>query len=203
MADQVLVEEPSPEELGTTVREVAIAGGMSRYFFPQPFGPEFLVAHGPGGRWASAVSSEYVVTLRHGGETVEIRSPPGEGPPLSAAERQAADQRLDEYVERGGGKRPDYPAVPDHKTPLGGLFFDARGRLWVELNVPEDSERRADVYGDEGVLLERRVWPAPIRLDYPAWVGDDRALGIAVDSLGVQRVVRVRFQQASEAHDRS
>ncbi len=192
--DQVLVEEPSPEQLGTTVKEQAVPGGMSRYYFPQPNGPLSLVAHGPGGRWATAVSGQYAVTLRRGMESVQILGPSHDGPPLSAAERERAEERLEEYVARGGGRPSDYPEVPENKTPLGALFFDDLGRLWVELNVPEGSDRRADVYGGDGSLVERRVWPASVRLNYPAWVGENSALGISTDSLGVQRVVRLRFR---------
>lgn len=195
LQDQMLVEEPSPEELGTTVKEQTITGGMSRSYYPQPYGPSSLLAHGPDGRWATAVSAQYAVTLRHGMDSVEIQGASSEGPPLSAGERERAEERLASYVARGGGRPSDYPEVPDNKTPLADMFFDALGRLWVELSVPEGTERRADVYGDDGALLERRAWPASVRLSYPAWVGEDRALGVSTDSLGVQRVVRVRFRR--------
>src|SRR3989442_4887307 len=55
-----LIPPPSPDKLG-----VFSVGGTSgdrsnHQFFYAPFGPEHLVAHGPGGPWAEAVSSSYV-----------------------------------------------------------------------------------------------------------------------------------------------
>jgi hypothetical protein len=192
---RVLVEEPTPEALGTTIEQRPVPGGLSTYYFPQPYGPASLVAHGPGGRWATAVSSRYVVELRGDSSTVAIRGPDGAGPTLSAEERQRAAERLAEYVRRGGGGLSDYPPVPDRKAPLRGMFFDVTGRLWVELSVPADSARRADLYDAEGMLVEERIWPADVSLRFPAWVGDDHALGIVTDSLGVEKVVRVRFER--------
>jgi hypothetical protein len=191
--DRELVEEPSPETLGTVVKEQAVTGGMARDYYPQPYGPAFLVAHGPAGAWATAVSSQYAVVLHTGAETVEMRSSLDEGPALSAGEQERARERLRGYMERGGGKLSDYPEVPDRKAPLTGLSFDVTGRLWVELSVGEGEDRRADIYDGKGQLVGRRVWPARVSLRFPAWLGEDSALGITTDSLGVQRVARVRF----------
>ena len=188
-----LVEEPSPETLGTKVRQQTVPGGMAQYYYPQPYGPSFLLAHGPGGAWASAVSSEYAVTLHMAGDTVEVHGPSVEGPPLSPREMERARERLQTYLERGGGKLSDYPEVPFKKPPLAGLNFDVTGRLWVELSVEEGQDRRADLYDFRGDLVERRVWPSRVSLRFPAWLGSETVLGITTDSLGVQRVARVRF----------
>lgn len=190
---KTLVPEPTEEALGTVVKDRQIPGGMLRNYFPQPFGPASLVAHGPDGRWATAVSSRYSITLRHDTSTVEIRGSVGEGPVLAREERERASEQLQDYVKRGGGQPSDYPSIPNRKTPLADMFFDVTGRLWVQLNVPADSARRADLYDTRGDLVERRVWPARVSLHVPAWVGREQALGIETDSLGVQRVVRVRF----------
>jgi len=191
--DRILVEEPSPEAQGTIVRDQAVAGGMARYYFPQPFGPTSLVAHGPDGVWATAASSQYVVTLRRGGETSEIRGPSYEGPTLSVGEQERARERVLAYVTRGGGSPSDYPEIPERKTPLAGLFFDQTGRIWVEVSVQEGEDHRADIYDGRGQLVETRIWPGHVSLRFPAWLGEDSALGISTDTLGVQRVVRVRF----------
>ena len=37
------------------------------FFVYQPFGPLWVHAHSPGGTWAEAVTSEYLVTLHHPG----------------------------------------------------------------------------------------------------------------------------------------
>ncbi|MCJ7629056.1 MAG: hypothetical protein MUO50_11805, partial [Longimicrobiales bacterium] len=85
------------------------------------------------------------------------------------------------------------PEVPSKKPPLAGLYFDVTGRLWVELSVEEGQDRRADLYDSRGDLVERRVWPSRVSLRFPAWLGSETVLGITTDSLGVQRVARVRF----------
>lgn len=191
--DRELVEEPSPESLGTFVKDQAVTGGMARYYFPQPYGPTFLVAHGPRGVWATAVSSEYAVTLHTGADSVEIRTSTGEGPALSPGEREGATERLRAYLDSGTGKLSDYPEIPDRKPLLAGLYFDETGRLWVELSVEDGEDRHADLYDGGGELVGRRTWPSRVSLRFPAWLGEQDALGITTDSLGVQRVARVRF----------
>lgn len=191
---KTVVPEPTAEALGTVVRQQRITGGMAQYYFPQPYGPASLVAHGPDGRWATAVSSRYLITLHYDTTAVEIRGTIDKGPALSARERERAAQRLQDYVKRGGGGASDYPSIPSRKPPLAYMFFDVTGRLWVQISVPADSARRADLYDAKGTLIGRRAWPADVSLWFPAWVGADQALGIATDSLGVQRVVRLRFE---------
>lgn len=191
---KMLVPEPTAEALGTVVKQQPVRGGMAQYYFPQPYGPESLVAQGPDGRWATAVSSQYLITLHYDTTAIEIRGTIDKGPALSPRERERAAQQLQEYVKRGGGGPSNYPSIPGRKPPLANMFFDVTGRLWVQLSVPADSARRADLYDAEGALIGRRTWPAHVSLRFPAWVGADQALGITTDSLGVQRVVRLRFE---------
>lgn len=193
VVDRTRMDEPDREELGTVVREVKVAGGFSRSFYPQPFGPSSLVAHGPGGVWATAVSSQYVVTVHDADSVRTIRGPSFDGPVLSEGERRQARERIAGYVEGGGGTAGDYAPIPERKTPLAGIYFDGMGRLWVELSVEDGAAHRADIYDAEGVLLERREWPAEVELRHTAWIGEDHALGLTTDSLGVQRVARVVF----------
>lgn len=60
--------------------------------------------------------------------------------------------------------------MPERKPPLRELYFDERGRLWVELSVSTGLEREADVYGPAGPLLAHHTWPASVQLDPPASV---------------------------------
>jgi len=111
----------------------------------QPFGPRWLVAHGPGGAWGVAGSSEYSVTLHQpDGNTLHIDGPPGPGPALTASERDSAQADLDDQLEGLSGDPPF--GVPDHKPPIAEIFFDRGGRLWVEkTGVRGDEMREADV----------------------------------------------------------
>jgi hypothetical protein len=186
----VAVHEPSPEQLGTVVTQ----NNTSRFFFPQPFGPRFVTAYGPHGEHATAISSGLEVTV-HDADSVTgvVGGDIGEGPLLSAAEHARADPRIADSVQRGGGTRSDYPRVPVRKPPLADLMFDQESRLWILLSVPDGEPAHALVHGLDGQLLGERTWPSEVDLGFPAWIEEDHALGIATDSLGVQRVVRLRF----------
>lgn len=192
----VTVPSPPPEEIGLHTVTRRTGEGAITFYLYQPHGPSHLVAHGPGGRWAEAVSSDYRIEV-HGprGRVVTIEGPAGPGPELTEAERQEAGKRMEDDRERLDLRPGALPyGVPDRKPPLRDLQFDQGGRLWVELSVPGDSPyRTADVYDTDGELVGRYRWPAEVRAGSLAWIGRESLLGITVDSLGVQRVARVRF----------
>ncbi|HSG82417.1 MAG TPA: hypothetical protein VLC48_09210 [Gemmatimonadota bacterium] len=187
-----VVPNPPPDRL--SIYEVPKDG--ANYYLHQPHGARHLVAHSPGGGWADAVSSSYQIVwhLADGRETI-IEQVGAVGPELSPDEREAGERQIAEYQRRLGLGRTQIPFdVPDRKPPIRDLFFDQGGRLWVELSVSEGSEHQADVYGPDGTLVARYRWPATVTLVFPGWIEDDIALGVARDDLGVERVVRLRFQ---------
>jgi hypothetical protein len=182
--------EPEPSELGTVEK----GDRTTRLFFPQPFGPQSLVAFGPDGMWATAVSSRFDITLHDAsGVTHTITGQVTQGPPLSADERASAASRIESYVRTGGGTATDYPRIPDRKPPLAALMFDRAGQLWVSFSTEAGEPARATIYDSEGAAVGERTWPGRVKLAFPAWIGRDHALGITTDSLGVQRIARVRF----------
>lgn len=191
----VQVPSPPPERIGQhrVVRETE--GGRARLYVNQPFGPRHLIAHGPKGRWARAVSSEYrVMVHRPDGRTDTIARPDATGPALSEAERGQARERLDELTDWAGVSPGDLPfGIPDRKPPLRALAFDTAGRLWVERSVPEGSDRVADVYSTELELAARHRWPSEVALGPESWLGVRELVGVSRDTLAVERVVRVRF----------
>jgi hypothetical protein len=188
--DSTMVPGPDPKEIG---QFTVTTPGQSRYFFYQPFAPRHLVAHGPSGRWASGIGSMYSLRLHVGlathiiaGETVPV--------PLSEGERDRAEQQIAADAARAGKRPAQLPyGVPATKPPVRAAFFDSAGRLWVEKNVIDGSPRIADLWDENGALVQRVAWPADISLEPPAWIGEDWGLGIRRDSLGVQYVARVRF----------
>ena len=188
-----VVDEPDPASLGriTVERQLPAGRGVASLFFYQPFGPRHLVANGPRGIWADAVSSAYHVTVHGLAKPIEIEGPAEEGPELSAAERTAAEGRILQDVKRSGQNSLPIE-TPLRKQPLANIYFDATGFLWVELSVPEGGPRRADVYNMEGELVREVQWPSDLQLARPAWAGNGRyALALSTDSLGVQRIVRL------------
>lgn len=171
-------------ESGTADRRVI------RYFY-QPFGPYHLVAHGPRGQWADAVSSRYAISWRDGaGQVVRTITRPAEGPELSPEERTRADSLLTADRVRAGTSLPF--GVPDRKPPLRDLTFDATGRLWVERSVPQGAPREADIWSPDGEHVATITWPREITFSL-GWIGEREALGIARDELGVERIVRMAW----------
>lgn len=191
--------EPDPGEAMHTV-DRNIGGSQVRMFLWQPFGPSPLTAHGPD-RWAEAISSRYSVRLfRNGSEPLEIVRDPDADIPLSAGERERANDFLESQLERTGVARGQLPfGIPDTKAPLQRLFFDRERNLWVELTVADSSDREADVFDLDGRYVGRRVWPASVDLGRVAgWVAGNTALGTLTDENGVVKVVRVTFSEQSE-----
>ncbi len=182
---------PPGDSLG--VHQVAM-GNNSFGFISQPFGPRLLVAHAPGGGWARAVSSRYLVQWQTAdGGSRQIRRDMI-GPALSARERREADSVLQAQVARVGEAAGRVPfGVPGSKTPITGLLFDQQGRLWVQLNVGDGEVNRADVWDASGQRVGNAEWPAGVDLR-PGFISEHLAYGVTTDSSAIQRVVRVRFQ---------
>lgn len=177
------------EELGG--HRVSVRGGLAMASLLPPFGARQLDAHGPGERWAHAMSSTYEIVLNRG---VSVHTIIGSAdlPPLSLAEREIARRRMEADATRAETTVQSLPyGIPEHKPPLEAIFFDQRGRLWVELSREEGAPRVADVWGTDGSLEQRVQWPADISLALPGWVGERSALGVRRDSLGVEYVVRL------------
>lgn len=171
--------------------------GVSTFYLQQPFGPRHLVAHGPGGEWAEALSDLYGIRwYQFTGSSRIVVGSEDRGPELTAGERAEAEERLAGYRERHGLAEGDLPwGVPARRPPLEGLFFDAAGRLWVHLSArTPEGRNQAHVFDRDGNPVARYTWPDGVTLDgIRAWIGEDVALGIAADSLDVPRVARIRF----------
>ena len=166
----------------------------------QPFGPSWLSAHGPGGAWAGAVSSEYSIALHQpGGDTLRIEGPRLPGPEVTPEERDSAQELLDGRLRRNDLGDPPF-GVPGRKPPIAHLYFDRGGRPWVEMSPPRGGEvREADVY-DGSALVGRYRWPRRVEAADDAsgpWVTGSVLYGVTRDSLDVERVVRVRFERVA------
>jgi hypothetical protein len=183
--------EPPDDSLGFAVITGPHGGATG---VNQPYGPALLRAFGPNGERAVAVSSRYAVSwVNSKGERIHLLQRDVEGPVVSDHEREEAEAVLVRLTKNLDVPRSSLPFdVPTRKTPLRSLGFDLEGRLWVELSVPEDSSRIADVYGHNGERIGTMVWPAGVRLHHWA-VLNNTAFGVQPDSLGTQRIVRLHF----------
>lgn len=172
-------------------------GSESRLQWPPPFPVRDLVAHAPNGGYARAITSEHrVQNFDHLGDLVATIDRPTRGPSLTAHESDSVLNRLDslegQWSERADSW-PDYE-VPERKNPIRNLWFDAEGRLWVQVwTHASRGENEAHVYSSHGEFQFTVTWPVGIDLDYGASRGRV-ALGTTEDEMGVQQVVRLRLR---------
>jgi hypothetical protein len=185
--------EPAPTELGTLV----VHDGLHRHYVRQRNGPRFLVAFS-NRAYATATSHRPEVSLHAAAGVVTMFAPDrSAGPRLTPEEHARAEVRLHQYMSMmKDGSRSDHPAIPEHEELLSALAFDQEGNLQVILPTPPgEPMARALVYDRFGIQVGERHWPREVSLTYPAWIGEAYALGIATDSLGVQRVVKLVFEE--------
>lgn len=187
------VTSPPADSLSMyTVERTNSAGLPMIAYLYQPFGPNHLVAHSPMGGWASAVSSRYAVEWTGPDSSFSrLLTDDVAGPPLSAAERTAAEERIEADRTRWEVPRGQVPFdVPDTKPPLRALRFSTNGHLWVFLSVPDGATRLGDVYDRDGKRQYRVRWPADVDLR-SGHLGDGVVLGVRRDELDVPYIVRL------------
>lgn len=193
--DTVPMATEEEQATGFSPVDIMVGDQAAQFFLYQPFGPLWIHGHGPGGWWATAISSAYAVTLHHPDRSTSSIEAPLQGPELSPDERQGAQARIDQEKERFDLR--DHPhGIPDRKPVLAELFFDRGGRLWVEKTGVDGQEmREADVYR-EGTLIARYRWPRRVSHLGSPWVTETTLYGTTRDSLDVWRAARVRFARS-------
>ncbi len=194
--DSVRIPAVPFDSLGVKTVNLKVSGGVATRFLYPPYGPNDLVAHGPLGQYARAVSSSYRVSWfdAQGRLIRVIEQPHQEGPLLDADERARAEKQVADAAKRFSLSAGDRFAVPARKQPLAGLWFDEHGRVWVQRSTSAKLPRQANVWDRDGNLVFTAEWPAGTDLGYTSTIGDPVALAVAADSLGVQRVVRLRWR---------
>lgn len=179
--EQTYVLPAVPPE-STGVHTVRLQHGDRKmvYYVVSPHAPAELIADGPGGAYAYALSSRYEIAW-HGarGERLQtIQGEPAAGPPLSARERAAAEADIARIAEQVGVPAVNLGlSVPPSKQPLRDLWFDRAGRLWVELAQPDGALRRAHVYDASGTRVREVAWPEHVQLRDGAVAWPDPANG--------------------------
>ena len=195
--DTVILAGPERQHISQATVPRMFGNFQGIVYLNQPYGPTWVHAHAPGGAWAEAITSEYSINYHHPDGTVSrIEGPVFQGPALSPEERTGAQTQIDRELQRAD--ITDHPfGIPDHKPPLAGMFFDRDGRLWIEKTVADGEQmREADVY-DGTTLAARYRWPYRVGAWPTPWATESGLYGVTVDSLGVQRVARVRFAPIS------
>ena len=195
VVETVVIPTSPADSLGEHIVERRASGRLvGVQYFQQPFGPRKLQAHSPRGGWAEAVSGHYAV-LWHQPDTTLLVSRLTDPPVLTDDERRAAEEQLMARLQRTGVTMRDLPfGIPARKTPLSFLHFDRSGRMWVEVSVAAGEPRRADVYDRSGELVHEVEWPAHVSLTL-GQMDSETAFGVSRDSLGVERIVGLRFRR--------
>jgi hypothetical protein len=190
VAADITIPNVPQESTGIKLIDRPIPNGKVTFYAYPPYGPLQMVAHAPNGEWAHGLNSRYVIDWRQSDGSL-IRTVTGdvmEGPLVSAEERSRAEQNLLNDRKRFGTD-PGY-SVPARKQPLRRIFFDASGRLWVQLSVAEKTPQRAHIYDRNGARVGEAVWPVEADITHGVMRGDT-VWGVATDSLGVNTIVRL------------
>ena len=194
VVDTVIMADTERQKAGQKTVPFERGNVRGIVYLHAPFGPRWIRAHANGGTWAEAVSTEYAINYHNpDGAVSVIEGPAFQGPAPSADERAGAERQMERERDRAGLDEHPF-RIPDRKPPLDRMFFDDAGRLWIQKMAADGAAmREADVY--EGTTLAARYrWPRRIR-NYPTpRVFDSALYGVTADSLGVQRVARVRFR---------
>jgi hypothetical protein len=189
------IPNPPADSIASWTHQKCDTRGCGSSTYNQPFGSAALRAFGPNGEMAQAVSSRYAVLWTDAqGRRIALLQREATGPPLSDRERGLAERTLDNISRNTGVGRAGIPlTIPRSKPPLRQLGFDLDGRLWVERMVVDGAPSEADVYDHQGRQVATMIWPRDIRLGMWA-VRGTTGIGVGIDSLGTNRVVRLQFR---------
>lgn len=160
-----------------------------------PFQPRALFTADPAGRLLTGWTGEYSIReTRDGRDTVALFGRAWTPDPVLPAEKQRlVDARIARQLEGRGPideatyRRAMDPAlIPDQRPAYVLLHVDRSGRRWIELEVPDSSVKRFDVFSREGRWLDvvdvpRALWPAE---GYRTAWGRDRVAVAAEDADG-------------------
>jgi hypothetical protein len=192
--DTVVLPPWPPDSLGV----VALQGDGAIWFVSPPYGPEDLIAYGPAGVYARAISRRYKVDMYASGTLIRsIVREETRSPLLTREQQDTAERQIGSDARRIGFEPIELSALmPFRNQLLGALLFDETGRLWVERRVGPDAELRiADVWGADGALLYEATWPLDIRLAPSAFITEETALAVRMDTVpGNERIVRLRWR---------
>lgn len=188
----VIMTDTGPPASRDSVESWVFRTAESASTYIKPFGARRLEAYGNGGNAAYATNTRYAVQL------VDAK-----GKQIASLKRELPSVALgtsdEAIVAEALGNIAKYRKVPvsslDFDKPrfkpiVASLQFDMDGRLWVERSVISGQPHEADLYSRDGKWVRIMRWPANVSLTLGA-ISGNTGLGVAQDTDGVQRVVRV------------
>jgi YD repeat-containing protein len=189
-ATDTLEAPPAEESPGNTLVCPRSEGGIS--FFATPFAGRRLITPAPNGAFAVAWSEFYrIAILTPSGDTLRVIERDYSPLPVTDDQWQTATSDYRSFREEWPGSRcdPDGMTRPEYQQALQGLYFDAAGRLVVE--VTADGSVRYDFYDQDGRAVSTVLAPERDESVTPYFRGT-QILQVRQDSLGVQFVTLVR-----------
>lgn len=180
---RVTIPERDLGDISWPVMILRHATGPREIEVPPPFANLNILVHSPDGTAAHLYTREYLVQLF--GEDGEVRHEVRRdisGPRVTEAEARQERERLDRTRDnlRERDVLIEFPSIkmPERKPPVGDMWYDEDGRLWVRLAWAEaDEVLRAHVYDPDGEMLFTAEWPRGIDLSLGG-VSGDVALGV-------------------------
>ncbi len=176
---------PPPERVGGSMFCEWGEGFVN--LFTNPFAPGSVQHPGPGGTLYSAVSDEYRIAVTRGGDTLRVIERTLAPEPVADDEWDALAQQFDAWLEEKPGAtcEPRRLTRPSAKPFMKDIFFDATGRLWVE--VVRAAGNRWELFDAEGRLLAQMPTGPRKESALPA-LGARHAATIRQDSLDLDHV---------------
>jgi sugar lactone lactonase YvrE len=162
-----------------------------------PFMPSVQAAADPRGFvWCTPSAAYHVVRIRlERGDTVAVIDRKVSGPPVTAAERQAAIRRADSVFKRYDRVDADYSLIPKVKPVIAALDVDDGGRLWVRRTTSDATSTAFDVFDETGKLLATARAPFRMSNHWHPVIRGDVMYTVVLDADDVPNVVRARIRR--------
>ncbi|MGH7573752.1 MAG: hypothetical protein ACREM1_01285 [Longimicrobiales bacterium] len=175
------------------------AAGLPMRSVSIPFAGQLIWRLDPRGYVWSSVTDRYrIVQQNLEGDTLLIVERAADPIPVTAEERKAALDGLEDFVAAGG--RIDASRIPSTKPLLSNFAVDDRGYLWVAVQGSDAEEAAYDVFRPDGRYLgavstttRLAFWPVP-----PIF-SDAFVYGFTLDEMGVPFLVRMRGFRGTSA----
>jgi len=159
-----------------------------------PFAGQLVWHLDPRGYVWSAMTDRYrIVQQNLAGDTLLIVERASSPVPVTAAERNAALETLEWFLEAGG--QIDASRIPSVKPLINGLTVDDRGNIWVLPHPSSEAEPIAyDVFDPDGRYLGAVPTSTPLSFwgARPVFRGN-HVYGFTLDDLGIPFLVRLRI----------
>lgn len=181
------------DSLGRTVGTSGLAYRMPNGFMQVPYAASPLqVISIDHGAWCATGKSYEIhqFTLDDHATGVVAR---GARPrvPVSAPERDSAEQRVRDFAQKAGETDPDLSLIPAQKPTLRSLHVDPAGRLWVGVNTT-DAGYTWDLYDNSGRPVAVVRTGSGVATYQPVVFRGDRVYFVATDT-DVPTIIRARL----------